>query len=1686
MNKWFYTTFFSFFLVFCIQAQKVETLHSLARQFVAPADKYKPHVWWHWMGSNFSKEGIKKDLNAMKETGVGGVVVFNVPSWLDTSMNPWPWQVFRGKAYWEALGYALAEAKKLNMEVGIHNSPGWSTTGGPWIKPEQGMQAVTFSITRVAGREQVKEPLPNPKTDEDTAGYFRDVAVMAVPIRRNISVADVIDISCSFKDGMLDWQAPSDEEWNVYRVGYAPTMQHTHPTPEDVADISLEADKMDIEATRYHWKNVLTPFKERFGDYIGRTFKSIWIDSYEAKDQNWSQNFRRDFINMKGYDPVRQLVLAYQRGENILNCKMNGIYPPGKKFSDETNVFLRDYADVINRLFLNCLEIGKDMVNEAGFGLCLEPYGSIWSAPFDMEEGVRIADIPVTEFWVHSKEVEGGGIDLPLAAARNGKRIVGAEAFTGMEVTCTFNETPAMLKCPADMGYASGVNRYYLHSWAHNPLDDTFQPGWAFAHYGTHFSRNQTWFEPGKAFFAYLARCQLLLQQGTLLSTDGSVLHRSTPEAEIFFVRNPEDAFEKEFMFPVVGRVPELWDAYTGNIRNTTHWIENGDSTRVTLSLGRDESIFVVFPTNTSGGYALLPETELLGETVTSLGENWKVTFYPKTGEKFFVRHFSELVDFKNSGDKEIKYFSGTAVYETALSVVARDLKENKRLMLDLGELHNMAEIEINGEKVAVLWLPPYKMDITSYVKQGRNSLKVYVTNTWVNQLVGDEQYPEDFEWTGRNQGLRSMTGLPDWLVKEERRPSQKRKTFLPWYYFSKESPLLSAGLIGPVSVVHQDVLVNKISSVYSSCRVYDLQCEYLINPLGIDNPYRLDQIDDFQGFSPLVSWKIEDREENDKQQAYRIVVTDVYGEPVWDSGIQNSSRQHCFIPDSIIASSTFYRWRVGVYNKNQYSCVWSKWACFSIGLLKNDWKGKWIKHSFAPEESHIWFRKEFDLAESEVGTEPVFTYVASMGYHELYVNGEKVDNRVLAPAVSRLDKRVFYVTYDICSLLKGGKNVIAVNYAPGWSMNDYFSRRIGQGLLVQIYGNGKDFSLFSDSTWRCEESYSRNIGRFDFMNMGGELVDGTKYTEEWMKPEFDDKHWGYAVETMVSGQPILSSQMTDPSMIIDFIPAKVLSIITDSTETSDSRRTIYRVDMEQEFTGFLDAGFDGLERGDTVEIMISMRNENPKFVEATYGIGDKVIEEQQQKHLYIARGEEGETFRNRFNYFAGRYIHFRGLRKAPELRNINGLAISSAAEATASFECSDTLYNRIFALDRYTYQMCHTEGVTVDCPNRERLGYGPEGAYQTMWGLGLPYFCSAAHYVKNVRDWADVQSENGFINNVAPQISNMYGCVLNGTAVLNIAWEHFRLYGDKRILELAYPIGKKWLGFLSNHIKDGMLVRYADHGYFLGEWVSPGPVFEYAETEEALFFNNCAYAMTLDFMLKIGRALGEHQDVAANSKKLAILRRALHHSFYNPENGSYLKGDQIRTSFALYAGIVPEGLTGKMEKHLVDKLDGQGYIDIGSFGRYPFYKTILKSPDCLEVVGKLLGKKDYPGYGYFVEKDCTTFPEMWEIDQPNSTVIHTSYTGISAFFIKGLAGIREGSCGSDTILIAPEPVSGLSECKAEVETPYGTVKSNWKKVDDGISYRFTVPFGTVACLRLKNRSEEFVSAGNIVRFVSY
>jgi hypothetical protein len=782
-----------------------QSLASLAKQFNDPPMEYRPCVWWHWLGSNIRKEGITKDLEAMKEAGIGGAAIFNIASSVQASHvpidnNPWPRQTYRSEAYWDAFKHTMSEAKRLGLTMGLHGTPGYSTTGGPWISEEQGMQTTVSSQTAITGGRAVEQQLERPElpvylgygTTFRRATFYRDIAVMAVPDRPDVTAKDVIDIS-KYMDasGLLKWTAP-EGKWNVCRIGHAPTMSNPHPLPDDIIGKALEVDKMSREHNVAHWRQLLDPIRERCGEYFGNTFDYIWIDSYESGDQNWTASFREDFTRLKGYDPLPGIALQLSVSSEREDMR---------RFAD-------DYSEVVNQLFVdNGWKVAREMLHDAGLKMYWEPYGG----PFNQYECVEIPDIPVDEFWTG-----GNGrfsSIIPRAAKQFGKRIVGAEAFTGPPSISKYTEDPAFLKPTADGGYISGANKYWLHHWVHQPFDDKYQPGMGMGWWGTHFSRFQTWIKPAKAFFTYLSRCQMLLQQGDFVAFESpNVLHRSTPEAEIFFVINSYDyPLGESVVFPVKNRVPELWDAEEGTVRKTPHWQARGDSTSVSLKLETDGSVFVIFPKERKCAYAALrlPHVETVTETPVELDGEWNVRFNPKLSPPFSMV-FRELTDFSRHPDEAVRYFAGTADYEKVIRLGASDIGKNRQTVIDLGEMHDIAELTVNGKSAGVLWHPPYRADITQWLKAGDNTVTVHVTTNWANRLIGDEQYPEDFEpGIDRGENGRAMKAFPDWFIENQPRPSKERKAFTIWYYFDKDSPLYPAGLKGPVKLLKRKVKIS-------------------------------------------------------------------------------------------------------------------------------------------------------------------------------------------------------------------------------------------------------------------------------------------------------------------------------------------------------------------------------------------------------------------------------------------------------------------------------------------------------------------------------------------------------------------------------------------------------------------------------------------------------------------------------------------------------------------------------------------------------------------------------------------------------------------------------------------------------------------------------------------------------------
>ena len=252
-------------------------------------------------------------------------------------------------------------------------------------------------------------------------------------------------------------------------------------------------------------------------------------------------------------------------------------------------------------------------------------------------------------------------------------------------------------------------------------------------------------------------------------STRLEFVHRRLPGADVYFVDNRTDkTVSANAVFRVTGREPEFWYAETGKSNPASFTIANG-ATTVPLKLEPWGTVFVVFrkPTSqTTRTLAAENESKLL-----AMEGPWNVAFQPGRGAPSSIA-LDRLISWPESEDQGIKYFSGTAIYTKTIDAKSEWLGKGKRLWLDLGEVRNLAEVEVNGKSLGILWHTPYKVDITDAIRPGANQIAIKVTNAWVNRLIGDQQ--------------------PDAATKY---------TFADVTPYKASSPLQASGLIGPVTI---------------------------------------------------------------------------------------------------------------------------------------------------------------------------------------------------------------------------------------------------------------------------------------------------------------------------------------------------------------------------------------------------------------------------------------------------------------------------------------------------------------------------------------------------------------------------------------------------------------------------------------------------------------------------------------------------------------------------------------------------------------------------------------------------------------------------------------------------------------------------------------------------------------------
>jgi hypothetical protein len=508
---------------------------NLEKGFHNPPLFAKPRVFWWWLNSMATKESITRDLEELKAKGFGGALIFDAGSSnynvaKKTAHGP----IFGSKEWKELFVFALKEADRLGLEMSFNIVSGWNP-GGPTVTPKDALKKVIWSEKIISGPVQFSDTLPLPKGE-----FYRDVAVQAFRFDKQkqknflmywelkslnegfrgfdeyplyklreendslISEYDVkrdsiIDLTKNIdENGKLNWNVPPGD-WKIIRIGSALTEVRVSTASDDYDGLSF--DHLSTEAFKKFFTEAVDPILKDVKPYVGKSLKYLMTDSWEMETANWTENFRDEFFQRRGYDMAPYLsVISGQIVES----------------RDASDRFLYDFRKTVSdciadRMYLEFAKISHER------GLLVHPEsGGPHAAPIDGLKCLGRNDFPMGEFWARSnthRYTEDQRLFLKQsssAAHIYGKRFVAGEGPTS--IGPQWERSPKDLKSVFDQNLCEGINRFYWHCFTSSPKEFGLPGNEYFA--GTHFNPNVTWWGQSKNFVDYLSRSSFLLSEG--------------------------------------------------------------------------------------------------------------------------------------------------------------------------------------------------------------------------------------------------------------------------------------------------------------------------------------------------------------------------------------------------------------------------------------------------------------------------------------------------------------------------------------------------------------------------------------------------------------------------------------------------------------------------------------------------------------------------------------------------------------------------------------------------------------------------------------------------------------------------------------------------------------------------------------------------------------------------------------------------------------------------------------------------------------------------------------------------------------------------------------------------------------------------------------------------------------------
>lgn len=698
--------------------------------------------------------------------------------------------------------------------------------------------------------------------------------------------------------------------------------------------------------------------------------------------------------------------------------------------------------------------------------------------------------------------------------------------------------------------------------------------------------------------------------------------------------------------------------------------------------------------------------------------------------------------------------------------------------------------------------------------------------------------------------------------------------------------------------------------------------------------------------------------------------------------------------------------------------------------------------------------------------------YATALGMYEVFLNGKRVSEDMLAPGWTDYRQRVVYQTYDVTALLAKGRNAIGALLAPGWYATplEWFQQPNNYGdtppaLRAQLrieYTDGSVEWVNTGRDWKADRSFIVSSELYD-----GERQDARLKQAGWDTAAFHASAWKPAI--VIEPKPIQIEAQNFP-------PVRAERVVAAISRT-EPKPGVYVYDFGQNLAGVEKVRLEGAA-GTDVRL---------RFAEILNDDGTLYVENLRTAKAtdhFILAGKGVEEFMPQFTFHGFRYMEITGLSTPPSKDEVGAVVLHTAAPFDVKLETGSAMINKLWSNILWG-QRSNFLSVPTDCPQRdERLGWMADA--QVFWRTASYDMDLAAFSRKFAADMRGTQVGTPFYGIYAPGTvtgNSGSGAGWSDAGVV-IPWTSWLQTGDTRVIAQNWDAMAKYLNAIEAANPDGLWKNQS--GIPFGDWLSPE-----GKTDQVLIATAYwAYDVTL--MREMAHALGRTADEQKYGALFEKIKAAFDQQFVrsdgfvagadnspsafgqiNNPNAKSSGGDtQTGYVLALHMNLLPEGLRKAAAERLVEKIErNHGLLATGFLGT-PYLLEELTKTGHADVAYQLLLNTRYPSWGYLVEHGATTMWERWNGDQMKgdpsmNSYNHYAYGAVADWIYRYAAGVDTTplDAGFHTVVLHPTIDTRLGSLAFDYDSSYGPIHSDWAVQGETATWHVRLPANTTGWL---------------------